>query len=277
MKDKDLLSNDFEFNDFTGEKETFGNILARERKKRGLSLYQLSEMLGLDEDNKPLVSPSHISKIEKNTRDNPSLKLVCLIASKLSLDLREILKCYGYEDLLPSNLSHGLKRVEDIIRLSSIEAPINCEDDLNLKKEDIIYEPLSQEEKEILINVLNYIFMYSTCDLDLRPYYISSIIAELDSFCVTRGRDMSHVIYKFGKEIKISIHGKARNSIKLGEIPPAFIFKWVSNAINEMSEVAFSELGEFYISNSEAGIVIKCRKVYNEIQILEVSNSLIIS
>ena len=277
MKDKDLLSNDFEFNDFTGEKETFGNILARERKKRGLSLYQLSEMLGLDEDNKPLVSPSHISKIEKNTRDNPSFKLVCLIASKLSLDLREILKCYGYEDLLPSNLSHGLKRVEDIIRLSSIEAPINCEDDLNLKKEDIIYEPLSQEEKEILINVLNYIFMYSTCDLDLRPYYISLIILELDSFCVTRGRDMSHVIYKFEKEIKISIHGKARNSIKLDEIPPTFLFRWISNAINEMDEVAFSELGEFYISNSEVGIVIKCRKVHDEIQILEVSNSVIVN
>lgn len=277
MKDKDLLSNNFESDDFTGEKETFGTILARERKKRGLSLYELSEKLGLDEDNKPLVSPSYIAKIEKNTRDNPSLKLVCLIASKLSLDLREILKCYGYEDLLPRNLSQGLKRVEDIIRLSSIEAPINCGDNLNIKEEDIIYEPLSQEEKETLINVINYIFMYSTCDLDIRPYYISAIIAELDQFCIERGRNMSHVIYKFEKEIKISIHGKARNSIKLGEIPPVFIFKWVSNAINEMSEVAFSELGEFYISNSEAGIVIKCRKVYNEIQILEVSNSLIIS
>ena len=277
MKDKDLLSNKFQSDDFTGEKESFGNILARERKKRGLSLYQLSEMLGLDEDNKPLVSPSHISKIEKNTRDNPSLKLVCLIASKLSLDLREILKCYGYEDLLPSNLSHRLKRVEDIIRLSSIEAPINCEDDLNLKKEDIIYEPLSQEEKEILINVLNYTFMYSTCDLDLRPYYISSIIAELDHFCIKRGRDMSHVIDKFEKEIKISIHGKARNSIKLDEIPPTFLFRWISNAINEMDEVAFSELGEFYISNSEVGIVIKCRKVHDEIQILEVSNSVIVN
>jgi XRE family transcriptional regulator, master regulator for biofilm formation len=60
-----------------------GKNIKEIRKRRGLSLSELSERSG--------ISKSYISNIERNLHQNPSIQIVNKIASVLKVDLEELL------------------------------------------------------------------------------------------------------------------------------------------------------------------------------------------
>ena len=90
----------------------FGDILFRERNKRGMSLKELADYVGFDEEEKHLLSPSYLNRMEKNEADNPSFRNVCLLVRKLSLDLNEVLLSFGFDDLIITEQSVKSDKIE---------------------------------------------------------------------------------------------------------------------------------------------------------------------
>lgn len=244
--------------------ESFGGILARERKKKGLSLYELSDMIGKDEDGKALVTASYLSRLEKNNKDNPTIRLVCLLVSKLSLDFREVLKCYGYEDILPTNLNNDIDKIEDIIRLSDIKAPIKS-NGYSIK----LGGYLSQKEKEYLIDILECSFLYSVCNPEESLMYIETLIGKLRFFREKRQRYFSKRINILDREVEIEFSREIKNLISEYEIEDEEL---INILIKEIDEELLSQSGEFYLKNDELRIMIGCRNSRNYIEIVSVSN-----
>jgi transcriptional regulator with XRE-family HTH domain len=251
--------------DFKEDKvESFGGILERERKKRDMSLYQLSDFIGLDEGKKPLVTASYLSRLEKSNKDNPTIKLILLLVSKLSLDFREVLKCYGYEDILPTNLNKNIDKIEDIIRLSNIKAPIKHSGH-NIELEGY----LSQKEKEYLIDIIDYVFRYSVCDPEDSLYYVEMLIGKLKLFREKRQSYFSERINILDREFEIVFNREVKNTIIKLNIENEGLIDIVINGIDEE---LLSQSGEFYLKNDELRIMIGCRNSGSYIEVFSVSN-----
>ena len=72
-------------------KTTFGELIRNERNIRNLSLQQLSERTG--------ITPNLIHRIESGENKNISFCHVCALAEALTLNLKEVFKIFGYENL----------------------------------------------------------------------------------------------------------------------------------------------------------------------------------
>lgn len=131
--------------------DNFGEIIKRERNRQELSLSKLSEKLG------GLITPSYINRLEAGEKTNPSFIFVCSLATALSLDLREIMKVFGFEHLLKVDLNSPSNTIEEIIRLNTILAPSSVSEQNGTVERD----KLSQREKEQLIAVITYIYKFS--------------------------------------------------------------------------------------------------------------------
>ncbi|MBO2945625.1 helix-turn-helix transcriptional regulator [Paenibacillus sp. F411] len=150
--------------------ESFGAIIKRERQKQDLSLSKLSEKIG------NAITPSYINRLEAGDKGNPSFVNVCILAEALSMDLREILKVFGYEHLLSSNINQPYHTIEEILRLNDILAPSSPPGDIENAKTDY----LSQIEKEQLIEIIRGLYLFAVTDseksLDELPNIITQII-----------------------------------------------------------------------------------------------------
>ncbi len=132
---------------------TFGNILMRERTKRELSLKELADFIGKDDNKKYLLSISYLNRLEKNEADNPSFKNICLLTKALYLDLYEVFKSFGYGELVSKDDRLNIDKIDDIIRTMDINAPLP-------KEYGYVpdWELLDFKEKEILISIIMDIF-----------------------------------------------------------------------------------------------------------------------
>lgn len=68
----------------------FGNTIALARKKKGLTLSELSERTN--------ISKSYLSNIERNINRNPSIMVMSKLAAVLNIDIKELLLKGSCED-----------------------------------------------------------------------------------------------------------------------------------------------------------------------------------
>ncbi|WP_170211371.1 helix-turn-helix domain-containing protein [Robertmurraya siralis] len=126
---------------------TFGLIVQRERNKQGLSLAKLSSLLNNE------IDPSYINRLEKEQK-NPSFKVVCLLTTALNLDVREVFRAFGFENLITNYDEEAVFAIDEFIRLHKIKNPHNN-------------QIISKEEQETLINIVHNVFELSQAELDL--------------------------------------------------------------------------------------------------------------
>lgn len=248
-----------------GEKKrrkAFANALARERKKRGLSLKELSDMVGKDENGKPRVSPSYLNRLETADRDNPTIDLVCTLASELDIDIREILKEYGYKKFLSDDFEK-IEDIESIIRLNNIKI-------INNKGE--LEKHLSKSEKEILIEIITYIFQYSTINDKELPIYMEKIINSTIKFREeVKGYSVIRMTLDNNKEIKIVYDRNIKRNLDKFEIDN----KRLGEALKEtIKEININEEKDFFVYNKNADLIMYCEVYDDAIRVLSISSAI---
>lgn len=244
------------------KREAFGNALAREREKRGLSLKELSDRIGKDENGKPRVSPSYLNRLETGDRDNPTIELVCLLASELDIDIREILKEYGYEKFL----SDDFEKIEDIgsiIRLNNIKVTNN---------EGELEKYLSKSEKEILIEIITYIFQYSITNDKELPIYMGKIINSTIKFREeVKGYSVTRINLDNNKEIKIVYDRNIKRNLDKFEIDDKRLGEMLEETIKEIN---ISEEKDFFVYNKNAGLIIYCEVYDDVLRVLSINSAI---
>lgn len=126
---------------------TFGLIVQRERNKQGLSLAKLSSLLNNE------IDPSYINRLEKEQK-NPSFKVVCLLTSALKLDIREVFRAFGFENLITNYDEEAVFSIDEFIRLHKLKNPLDN-------------RIINNEEQETLIKIIHTVFELSQAELDL--------------------------------------------------------------------------------------------------------------
>ncbi len=254
------------------ENETlsFGNILFRERKKINKPLKEIAKMIGTYEEKKPnkdeieekfYVTPSYLSRLESGDKLNPSFKLVCLMTTQLSLDFKEVLKSFGYENLL-SNMDKNVNKIEDIIRLYNIKAP------LDETEEEGKETYLSYEEKESLIKIIKKVFVYGVCPAEATVDYLGEFIEELKHFRNKRKGEINRTFnisdttfeVRFDKNIKNLANSKGINEEQLFDM------------VQGLDSKLINKQGDFFIRNKDLNIIILCKRVGDVIEIKSVSD-----
>lgn len=231
----------------------FGAILERVRKSENRSLKDLAELLGRDENDKYIVSPSYLNRLEKGEKENPSFKMVCHMIIRLGLNPVEVFKSFGYENIL--NHSNKLKSndIKDIIRTSDILAPIEVEGELK--------EYLNQMEKECLMRVIDDVLDYSVSDDE--TYYINQVIGAIYYF--KHVREMYHdreivindEVYSliFSKKVKREIDDIGIND------------DTIYNLVSKLGTKLLEKEKKFSIVDNEIGIIIVLEKIEKNIYI----------
>lgn len=160
-----------------GTDDNFGAIIKRERNKQGLSLQKLTVKTG------NTITPSYINRLEAGEKINPSFGVVCSLATALSLDLREVFKVFGYENLLNINTKSSSDTIEELIRLNNVEAPKpSSQREIEIAHKNY----LSQEEKEQLIEIITSIFQFSIAKPEKALGHMPLIIEQIVEFRETR-------------------------------------------------------------------------------------------
>lgn len=126
---------------------TFGLIVQRERNRQGLSLARLSSLLNNE------IDPSYINRLEKEQK-NPSFKVVCLLTSALNLDVREVFRAFGFENLITNYDEEAVFSINEFIRLHNIKNPLDN-------------RIINNEEQETLIKIVHNVFELSQAEIDL--------------------------------------------------------------------------------------------------------------
>lgn len=245
------------------ERESFGAILRRVRKEKKLTLVEMCDEIGTDENGKPLLSPSYLHRLESGERDNPTIQIVGLLTEKLDLDLREVLKCYGFEQLINPQLQGKLDNIVDMIRLSDIKI-MNDERNRNGRY-------ISQSEKEILIKAIQGMFDYSVADGNELPIYISNMIEMMNQFRESSTQESKVIANICGRQISI-IYGKDV-TITIDEM------EWtIDYFIRLMERVIGGEQldiqGDYYIYDKNWNVLIKCEMLGDTIRVRGISRNI---
>lgn len=251
-------------------KESFGAILLRERKKKGLSLKKLSENLN------NAIAPSYINRLENGEKENPSFALVCALVSELSLDFREVLKSFGYENLINSVHNNGFEKIEEIIRLSNIKAPL-----IRTTDEEDLDEYLTQDEKEILINLINDIFYYATITNDMREDYIIKIISKTKEYRKKRNEIKQNKAGYYEDDYnlfrKINISNKefiiiiCEDSVFRQIIDYHIDINNLFDVIEKLGIKVLDKEKSFIVADKENKLIINCNKTDKYIEVIRIS------
>jgi len=171
------------------ENLSFGMIIQRERKKLGKSLKDIQEMLTveveeiedgvLEKRDKVLISASYMNRIENGNRQSVSFPIVCILIETFHLDINEVLKSFGHENMLSGNDKQN--SIEAMIRINNIDVPLKT-DNGNDK------QSLNTTEKEILIRIINDVFEFGTAGDENTMYVLKKIIEELDDYRKSIGK-----------------------------------------------------------------------------------------
>jgi transcriptional regulator with XRE-family HTH domain len=157
------------------DKTSFGQILLRERKKRGYSLQKLAEEIEKVKGKDEAVTSSYLNKLEKSDKANPSFKVVWYLTEILNLDFSEVLNSFGCNDTKVSESK--LNNLDQFIRVSDIKAPLYYE---GVEPPEIA--SLTSIEKEMIIRLINDIFVFSVVDSDNVMYALKNLIGDLDDY-----------------------------------------------------------------------------------------------
>lgn len=165
-------------------KISFGEIVQRERKKAGKSLKDIETELTIEEEviidgvktieTNTLVTASYLNRIENGSRENVSFAIVFYLIENLKLDINEVIKSFGFENVLSNDTKHD--SIESIIRINEINAPVKSGQK----------EPLNITEKEILIRLIEDIFEFGTTNEGNTMYGLKKILDGLDDYRKSR-------------------------------------------------------------------------------------------
>lgn len=237
---------------------SFGDILFRERNKKNMSLKELADYIGFDEHGKHLLSPSYLNRLEKNEAHNPSFKNVCLLSKKLSLDLREVFKSFEYEELILDDKNLNLNRIQDIIRIVDIKAPL-----IRTYGDWSIDGLLSFAEKEILISIIINIFNIGVCDEKEVIYYLNKINEDINSYRNLRNEagynkidEMCHYEDIQYTELKFAALEGVEKKIEEAGLTMKDIYRVIKSFINDNYDID----GNFKITDKDNGIILNCTK-----------------
>lgn len=165
---------------------TFGELVLRGRTKKNISLQNLADKLK-DEKNEE-VSKSYLSRIERNERLTPSFKLVCALTEVLGLNLNEVLMSLGYKNLIKEKYSYT--GIEQIIRFADIVAPVSP------LKDWVSYKAkLTASEKEVLLRLINDIFIFGAIQDSELVMQINYILSNLDQYRKMRAKTFEQILY----------------------------------------------------------------------------------
>ncbi|WP_430789106.1 helix-turn-helix domain-containing protein [Virgibacillus flavescens] len=152
---------------------SFGEIVKRERKKKGMSLAKVAEAVtNIDDDHK--INPSYINRLEKGKQSNPSFIIVAMLSSVLGLDMREVFKAFGFEQLIEDFDSGAEFTLGNLLRLHTIKHD-EIDNDVETPR-----RYLNNNEKEALVNLLSAVFNYSLEKNSPPIDKLTSVIEELD-------------------------------------------------------------------------------------------------
>lgn len=166
---------------------TFGLIVQRERNRQGLSLAKLSSLLNNE------IDPSYINRLEKEQK-NPSFKVVCLLTTALKLDVREVFRAFGFENLITNYDEEAVFTIDEFIRLHKIKNPHNN-------------QIISKEEQETLINIVHNVFELSQAELDLGQ--LSPLLKEIQKLREIHLRETTECIEVPFMNTKFTVNIKA--------------------------------------------------------------------
>ena len=179
----------------TDNKVTFGKIISRERKKSKKSLKQIEEDLTAEKEvikdgvtkkeEVALITASYLNRIENESRVNISFPMVCLLIKTFNLDLVEVFKSFGHEDLVDDNIKQ--KNIETMIRVNNFEVPIKIGSQKGNK-------PLTNIQKEMVISILNNVFEFGTTDEDNTMYTLRKLFSDLDDYRKSRRKSTNNMI-----------------------------------------------------------------------------------
>ncbi len=226
----------------------FGAILARVRKTQNLSLKDLAELLGKDEDGKYYITPSYLNRLEKGEKENPSFKIVCLMIEKICLNPLEVFKSFGYEGILTKGYKKESDSIKDIIRTSDIIAPLNEKGDLR--------SYLTQEEKECLIGVINEVLNYTVCSDD-EVYHMDQVIGEVYHFRSVRQKYFERKINLNGEDITLYFSREIKNDMDSIGINDEEAY----NSVSRLGSKLLQKSGKFSIIDKEKGVIIVLERI----------------
>ena len=162
----------------------FGNLVYNKRKSLGISLNEVSEMVNDRFEGKVSVTQSYLSKLEKGGYDSPSITNVLALTRVLGLDLREVLRNFGFYDMVnDSDESWGNDLISSIRRMD-IRAPIF--NYYTNSKDNLI--SLDQNEKKLIIEILEGLYSYGACSEDDSYLLLANIIKTAGQFRDSRIR-----------------------------------------------------------------------------------------
>ncbi len=166
---------------------SFGKIIQRERIKLGKSLKDVEKDLSKKEivikdgkeveEEKAQITASYLNRIENEGRTNISLYMIYLLMKEFSLDVYEVFKSFGYDDVLPQN--NKFESIERMIRINDFEAPVRLGNTEYNK-------PLTSLETDILINIVKNVFEFGTADEENTIYVLKKLLSELDEYRKSR-------------------------------------------------------------------------------------------
>lgn len=250
--------------------EAFGAILLRERKKQKMSLATLASKIDK--------TASYLNRLERGESLNPTFEVVCSLISNLSLDVREVFKSFGLENILPSNVNENLDKIEDIIRLSNIRTPLIRENDISID------ENLGSNEKEIIISIIQNIFEFSIQKeiSETSIKCIQEIVAEISEFKEERQNRVNEYwknhYYDNGQIIKTSKTISVNNIIYNISMDRKVLDKFfkitslevILSEVEKLGNDLINIEGNFVHTDMLEGITIFCAKEKNNIIIIDV-------
>lgn len=245
-------------------KDNFGAILARERKKENKSLKDLAEILGRNQEGKYNITASYLNRLEKGEKENPSFWMVCLMIDRLNLNVREVFKSFGFENVLPPAIDVKTTNIKEIIRLSDIKAP------LSLNEGESVEGFLTQEEKESLLSIIKESFNYSVCDAEDELYYASHVVGSLEYFKHERQKYFDQSFEVLGEQYKL----KFSRSIKILLDKIGIEDEQILDIVQKFNDKLLNKKGKFMLRDAELGIIISFSKAENVLTILDVTNEI---
>lgn len=165
---------------------SFGEIVKRERKKMKLSLAKVADAVtNIDNDHK--INPSYINRLEKGEQSNPSFIIVAMLSTVLNLDMREVFRSFGFEQLIEGYDSEAEFTLEELIRLHTLKLIHRSEND-----KETLRRSLNNNEKEALIKLLETVFDYSLEESNSSNDKLIRVLEELDNLREIQQKELNN-------------------------------------------------------------------------------------
>lgn len=149
----------------------FGEIIQRERKKRGKTLKEVADELLVNGES--IITQSYLSRIENGNRANITINVLFALMDYFKLNPMEIFECFGYEHLL--NVNTEIDELDMLIRVHNVKGLVPYEN-------SIIKAVLESEQKERLIRIIQDTFNFGATKESNILYLLRKLIEDLEDY-----------------------------------------------------------------------------------------------